>query len=391
MSTATVPSKTVAAPEPGRRRPALAGPDLPGRAWRRRALFLGVGLLVIVVAPALMSDFRLSLLAKYLCYAIVAVGIDLAWGYGGMLVLGQGVFFGLGGYCMGMYLKLQEAGSGQLPDFMTWSGVETLPALWKPFRHAWFALPAAVLLPMLVAGGLGVLVFRQRVRGAYFAILSQALAAAFVILLVGQQGLTGGTNGLTNIGSLFGYDLNDPVNKRSLYIVCALILGIVFLIARQLVSSRFGRVLVAVRDGEDRVRFLGYNPTTVKTITFAVSAGMAGMAGALFVPVVGIISPAMLGVVPSLELLIGVAVGGRATLIGAVAGALLVGYARTTFSEHYADGWLYLQGALFVAVMVAAPKGLMGLWRSARDRVKGRRSASQVSPTPADASLVGAP
>jgi urea transport system permease protein len=348
-------------------------------AWRRRALFLGVGFVLVVVAPAVLSGFRLGLLAKYLCYAIVAVGIDLAWGYGGMLVLGQGVFFGLGGYCMGMYLKLQEAGPGRVPDFMSWSGVETLPALWRPFQHAWVALPAAVLLPMLVAGGLGALVFRQRVRGAYFAILSQALAAAFVILLVGQQGLTGGTNGLTNINSLFGFDLGDPANQRSLYVVIAVALGLVFLAARHLVHSRFGRVLVAVRDGEDRVRFLGYNPTVVKSLTFAVSAGMAGLAGALFVPVVGIISPALLGIVPSLELLIGVAVGGRATLVGAVAGAVLVNYAKTGFSEQFASGWLYLQGALFVAVMVFAPRGLAGLADLVRNRRGLRTPAVEVA------------
>lgn len=339
---------------------------------RRLALFLVVGFLLLVVAPSLMTSFRLALLAKYLCYAIVAVGIDLVWGYGGMLVLGQGVFFGLGGYAMGMYLKLQEAGPEGLPDFMSWSGVSELPFWWEPFRSPWFALPVAILLPMAVAWGLGTLIFRQRVRGAYFAILSQALAAAFAILLVGQQGYTGGTNGLTNFRSLFGFDLSDPTNQRSLYIVCAAILGVVFLAARQLVASRFGRILIAVRDGEDRVRFLGYNPSRVKAATFAVSAGMAGLAGALFVPVVGIISPALVGVVPSIELLIGVAVGGRATLVGAVAGALLVNWARTRLSEEFPSSWLYFQGALFVIVMAYAPKGLAGVLERGRDLLARR-------------------
>lgn len=339
---------------------------------RRLALFLVVGFLLLVVAPSLMTSFRLALLAKYLCYAIVAVGIDLVWGYGGMLVLGQGVFFGLGGYAMGMYLKLQEAGPEGLPDFMSWSGVSELPFWWEPFRSPWFALPVAILLPMTVAWGLGTLIFRQRVRGAYFAILSQALAAAFAILLVGQQGYTGGTNGLTNFRSLFGFDLSDPTNQRGLYIVCAAILGVVFLAARQLVASRFGRILIAVRDGEDRVRFLGYNPSRVKAATFAVSAGMAGLAGALFVPVVGIISPALVGVVPSIELLIGVAVGGRATLVGAVAGALLVNWARTRLSEEFPSSWLYFQGALFVIVMAYAPKGLAGVVERGRDLLARR-------------------
>lgn len=344
--------------------------------WRSRAVFLAVGFLLIVVAPSVMTSFRLGLLAKYLCYCIVAVGIDLAWGYGGMLVLGQGFFFGLGGYAMGMHLKLKEAGAGKVPDFMSWSGRDSLPTLWKPFRYAWFAFPAAVILPMLCAAGLGALVFRQRVRGAYFAILTQALAAAFVILLVGQQALTGGTNGLTNIHQLLGYDLTDPTNQRSLYILCAFLLGAVYLIARHLVASRYGRLLIAVRDAEGRVRFLGYNPALVKTIAFAISAGMAGLAGALFVPVVGIISPALLGIVPSLELLIAVAVGGRGTLVGAIVGGLVVNYGKTTFSEHYADGWLYLQGGLFVLIIAFAPSGLVGLV----ERLRGRRATREGGP-----------
>jgi urea transport system permease protein len=334
--------------------------------WGRVGVFLAVGLVVLVVCPAALSDFRLGLLAKYFCFAIVAVGIDLAWGYGGMLTLGQGLFFGMGGYAMGMFLKLQEAGPGKLPDFMVYNGLSRLPGFWGPFSHSWFALPAAIVLPMALAAGLGALVFRQRVRGAYFAILTQALAAAFVILLIGQQGYTAGTNGLTNMRTLFGYDLNDPVNQRNLYLLVAVCLGAVFLLSRQVVASRYGRLLVACRDGEDRVRFLGYNPTRVKVIAFALSAGMAGLAGALFVPVVGIMSPALLGIVPSLELVIGVAVGGRATLVGAVAGTVLVNYAKTGLSEHFASGWLYLQGGLFIVVVAFAPKGIAGIAGSVR-------------------------
>jgi urea transport system permease protein len=345
---------------------------LRSRRVQGRTTFLLLGLVFLVVLPAVMSEFRLGLLAKYLCFAIVAVGIDLAWGYGGMLTLGQGLFFGLGGYAMGMFLKLQEAGPKGLPDFMSYNGIEKVPAFWEPFRHAWFALPAAVIIPMIVAAGLGALVFRQRIRGAYFAILTQALAAAFVILLIGQQGYTAGTNGLTNMKSMFGYDLNDPVNQRNVYLAVAVALGIVYLLARQLVNSRYGRLLIAVRDGEDRVRFLGYNPTVVKVLAFTVSAGMAGLAGALFVPVVGIMSPAALGIVPSLELLIGVAVGGRATLVGAVVGTVLVNYARTGLSEHFASGWLYLQGALFILVVAFAPKGLAGI----RDVLRRRQATA---------------
>ncbi len=241
------------------------------------------------------------------------------------------------------------------------------------FRYAWVALPAAILLPVAVAVGLGYLIFRQRVRGAYFAILCQALAAAFAIWLVGEQGLTGGTNGLTNFHELLGFKLSDPTNQRTLYFVVAGTLLGLFLLARALIQSRYGRLLVAVRDGEDRVRFLGYNPLVVKTLAFAFSAALAGLAGALFVPVVGIISPTLVDVVPSLELLIGVAVGGRGTLYGAIIGAIAVNWAKTGLSEHFASGWLYFQGALFVLVIVYAPGGLVGLWRKGRDAVVGRR------------------
>lgn len=331
--------------------------------WVRRGIFLGIGLLLLVVAPALLSGFRLALLGKYLCFAIVAVGIDIAWGYGGMLTLGQGVFFGLGAYSMGMMLKLQEVGPGRLPDFMAWSGIRELPTLWKPFYNAWFALPAAIIIPMAVAAALGAAVFGRRVRGPYFAIMSQALAAAFAVLLVGQQALTGGTNGLTNITQVLGYNLNNADNRRALYLVAVVCLGLVFLLARQVVQSRYGRVLMAVRDREDRVRFLGYNPTIIKVIAFSLSAGMAGLAGALFVPMVGIISPATIGVIPSIEMVIWVALGGRGTLVGAVIGALLVNFAKTSLSEAYPGGWLYLQGLLFVVVIAFAPKGLAGLAR----------------------------
>lgn len=315
---------------------------------------------LLLVAPAVLSDFRLSLLAKFLCFAILAIGIALAWGQGGMLVLGQGLFFGLGGYSMGMHMKLAEAGPGQLPDFMTWSGVESLPLLWEPFRSAWFALPAAILLPMAIAALLGYAIFRQRVRGAYFAILSQALAGAFVIVLVGNQGLTGGTNGLTNFQTFFGLSVTSPSDQRFLYFVVAIVLLLVFLATRELVIGRYGRLLIAVRDDEDRVRFLGYDPTRVKLVAYVLAAGMAGLAGALFVPVVGIISPALLGIVPSVEMVIWVALGGRTALAWAAAGAVIVNTAKTSISEQFPSSWLYLQGLLFVAVILFLPKGIAG-------------------------------
>ncbi|MGC4855379.1 urea ABC transporter permease subunit UrtC [Micromonospora sp. DT4] len=284
----------------------------------------------------MLSHFRLALLAKYLCVAMVAVGIGIAWGRGGMLTLGQGVFFGLGGYAMAMHLKLADAGPGGMPDFMQLYGqLDELPLWWRPFASPWFALPATALLPMAVAFGLGSLVFRRRVRGAYFAILSQALAAAMVILLIGQQGTTSGTNGLTDIEGFFGYDLDDPVNQRMVYFIIAGVLLALLALARQLIHSRYGELLVAVRDGEERVRFLGYDPASVKLVAYVVAAGMAGLAGALFVPAVGIISPALIGNVPSIEFVIGVAVGGRATLLGPVLGAVAVAWARTALSERF--------------------------------------------------------
>lgn len=338
---------------------------------KSRALlgFGGGALLLFGAAPLLLTDFRLGLLAKYLCFAIVAVGIGLAWGRGGMLTLGQGVFFGLGGYAMAMHLKLADAGPGNLPDFMELYGqLDELPIWWRPFANPVFALAATVLLPMLVAFLLGTLIFRRRVRGAYFAILSQALAAAMVILLIGQQATTGGTNGLTDIQGFFGYDLEDPVNQRMVYfIIAACLLGLLAL-ARQLIDSRYGELLVAVRDSEERVRFLGYNPANVKLVAYVTAAGMAGLAGALFVPAVGIISPALIGIVPSIEFVIGVAIGGRATLIGPVLGAVAVAYAKTALSERFPGAWTYLQGAMFVLVVAVLPGGLASLTRLVKRR-----------------------
>jgi urea transport system permease protein len=213
---------------------------------------------------------------------------------------------------------------------------------------------------MAIAAVLGAAIFRQRIRGAYFAILSQALAGAFVIVLVGNQGLTGGTNGLTNFQTFFGLSLSDPQDQRILYFVVAIVLLLVFLAMRELVIGRYGRLLIAVRDDEDRVRFLGYDPTRVKLVAYVLAAGMAGLAGALFVPVVGIISPALLGIVPSIEMVIWVALGGRTALAWAAAGAVIVNWAKTSISEQFPSGWLYLQGLLFVVVILFLPKGVAG-------------------------------
>ncbi len=324
--------------------------------------FAMMAVTLLLIAPAVLSDFRLSLLAKFLCFAIIAVGIGLAWGQGGLLVLGQGLFFGLGGYCMGMHMKIVDAGPGNLPDILTYSGkYETLPTLWKPFAQPGSRCRWRSLLPMAIAALLGAAIFRQRIRGAYFAILSQALAGAFVIVIVGNLSLTGGTNGLTNFQSFFGLSVANPDDQRILYFIVATCLLLVFLMTRALILGRYGRLLIASRDDEDRVRFLGYDPARIKLVAYVLAAGMAGLAGALFVPVVGIISPALLGIVPSIEMVIWVALGGRLALAWAAAGAVIVNWAKTSISEQFPSTWLYLQGLLFVVVILYLPKGIAGL------------------------------
>ena len=329
-----------------------------GGRWLPLVVLVVAGVAFFGLAPALLTDFRLSLLAKFLCYAMVAVGIGLAWGRGGMLVLGQGLYFGLGAYAMAMHLKLADAGPDGVPDFMLLYGSGTLPGWWEPFRSPLVTVLAIVLVPAVVAGLLGLAVFKRRVRGAYFAILSQALAAAFAILLVGQQTTIGGTNGLNGFRSFFGYSLADPVNRRMLYFIAAGVLFAMVAGVWQLYRSRFGELLVAVRDAEDRVRFLGYDPALVKTAAYVLAAVMAGIGGALFVPIVGIVSPADVGVVPSIAFLVGVAIGGRTTVLGPVIGAIAVAYAETSLSETFPSFWSYFLGALFVLVVAFLPGGL---------------------------------
>lgn len=341
-------------------RPVRPGSE-PGR--RRWEWLLGLlAVAVLTAAPVLLSSFRLNLLAKFLTYAIAAIGIDLAWGYTGLLTLGQGLFFGLGAYCMGMLLKLEASGDW-LPDFMSWSGLQQLPWFWVPFRHAWFAFPMAVVLPVATAAGLGYLVFRSRIRGPYFAIITQASTLIFATLLVGQQPYTGGTNGITNFSTLLGFPLADRATQVVLYEITVLSLVLCYVAARRLTVSRFGRLMVAVRDSENRLRFTGYDPVLIKTVVFSGAAGLAGLAGALFVPQVGIISPAMLDVVPSIEMVVWVAVGGRGTLTGAVIGTLVVNWAKSLLSESFPSAWLYVQGALFLGVVLLFHEGLVGVWR----------------------------
>ena len=353
--------------------------------WVGRAVFVLFAVALFALPQVLGDPTRVRQWAEYLCYAMVAVGIDVAWGYGGMLVLGQGVFFGIGAYAMGMHLSLEQVPDGSLPQFMSlYSDYTELPALWRPFRHLWFAGPAAVLVPMIVAGLLGWLVFNRRIRGPFFAILTQATALIFWLLLVGQLKLTAGTNGLTNFSTIFGRSKYQPGTIEFLYGLAAGALLVVVLLGWQLVRSRFGRLLVATRDGEDRVRFLGYDPAVLKTVAFVAAAGMAGLAGAIAAPIIGIVAPNQFAVLPSILMVTWVAIGGRGTLFGAVLGALLVGWGKTAFSESRPEDWLYLQGALFVVVVAYAPGGLLGLLRSAGRTASGRlrRAPAELPPAP---------
>lgn len=319
-------------------------------------------LLVLAFAPLYLSEFRLNLLGKFLTYAIVAVGLDLIWGYTGILSLGHGVFFGLGAYCMGMYLKLEASGE-MLPDFMLWSGIWELPFFWRPFANPWLAMAAALVIPMLVAAVVAYLAFRSRIKGSYFAIITQALALIFTTLLIGKQGYTGGTNGITNLSTIFGHSLAEQTTQTWIYLITVAALAVVLFLSRFVVNSRFGNLLVAIRDGENRTRFIGYNPVLIKTSIFVLSALFAGLAGALFIPQVGIISPSMMGIVPSAEMVIWVAVGGRATLYGAVLGAIVVNIAKSLLSETYPGAWLYLLGLLLIGIVVFFPGGLLGLFK----------------------------
>jgi urea transport system permease protein len=325
-----------------------------------------LAVLLLVVAPAVLSPFRLGNLGKYCAWAIAAVGIGLAWGRGGMLVMGQGVFFGLGGYAMAMHLKLDAAmatgGPDAVPDFMVLYGNGSMPGWWEPFRSSAFTLIAIVVLPAFVATVLGYAIFKRKVRGAYFAILSQALAVAFATLLIATIKQTGGFNGLNNFTSFFGYNLYDPANKKFVYTIVATLLIACLVVVWQLYRSRFGELLVATRDAEERVRFLGYDPANVKLVAFVVAAVMASIGGAMFAPIAGIISPSDVDATASIWLIAGVALGGRASLFGPALGALAVGYGQSTLSESFPNEWTYFQGALFIVVILLIPAGLTSLF-----------------------------
>lgn len=325
-----------------------------------------IALILIFVMPAFLPEFRLNLLGRFLSLAIVALGIDLIWGYTGMLSLGHGVLFALGGYALAMHLKLQipPDASIQLPEFMTLYGVTELPAIWEPFRSFGFSIFALILIPAILGGLLGYLVFRNRIRGVYFSILTQAATIVFFNFFNGQQKLINGTNGLTDFQTILGMPVNSSQTQFGIYCVTVLCLALAYALCRWLTSGRFGRLLIAIRDDESRVRFSGYDPTGFKVVVFAISAALAGVAGALFTLQSGIISPKAMDIAFSIEMVIWVAVGGRASLAGAVLGALVVNFAKSLLSEQFPEVWLFFQGALFLIVVMILPNGLVGWLRT---------------------------
>lgn len=343
-------------------------------AWRRRSLLIegvivvAIALLILFGAPILLTaigqEFRINMLGRFMTLAIAALGIDLIWGYTGMLSLGHGIFFSLGGYALAMFLQLQLP-EGELPEFFTLYGVTELPWFWQPFHSLPFTLAALVGIPALIAALLGYLVFRNRIRGVYFSILTQASLIVFFNFFNSQQKLINGTNGLkTDTTKIFEVYAGSDQAQSVFYALTVILLVLAYLLCRWLTSGRIGKLLVAIRDDESRVRFSGYDPAGFKVLVFAVSAGLAGIAGALYTVQSGIISPKTMDIAFSIEMVIWVAVGGRASLVGAILGALTVNFAKSILSEQFPEIWLFFQGALFLVVVTVLPGGFVGWLRT---------------------------
>jgi urea transport system permease protein len=362
-----------------------------------------MGLIFLVVFPMTLDPFRLNLVGKYLTYGFVALGLVLCWGDAGILSLGQGIFFGLGGYCMAMFLKLEAStpentkiqSTPGIPDFMDWNQITALPWFWEPFHSLLFTIIAIPVVPGLLALIIGIAMFKRRVGGTYFAIITQAIAAILTILIIGQQGYTGGVNGITDLRTLKGWDIRTDGAKEILYFANAGLLLASVLLAQYVRRSKLGRILVAMRDKEDRVRFSGYSVSDFKIFVFCFAAMIAAIGGAMFTLQVGFMSPSFVGIVPSIEMVIFCAVGGRTSILGAIYGALMVNWARTTFSENFPQVWLFAMGALFILVVVAFPTGLAGVYRAYLDPLvdrvlsPARSRAARLAKTPPSSVPVG--
>lgn len=346
---------------------------------RDRRRLAAAGLIVgALLAPWILPAYELNVLARCCALAILALGLVLLWGQAGILSLGQGVFFGLGGYALAMNLKLATLSPGEIPDFMIWSGLDALPWWWHPFSNPTVALLGVVIVPAAFAAAYAWLVFRRRVGGVYFALITQALALTFATLLISKQPFTGGFNGLTDFHTLLGFELGADSTARALYWITVIVLVLAYFGIRALLRSRYGTLLRAMSAGENRVRYLGYDPSPYRIVAFTIAAALAGIAGALFTLHAGVISPALVGVVPSIEMVVWVAVGGRNSLGGAIAGTVLVNFAKDKVSSALPELWPYVLGALFVLVVLLLPEGLASL---ARQRV-GRPAAHGVSASP---------
>ena len=333
-------------------------------------------LLLPASSPFQVPTYLMALFGKYLCYAILALSIDLIWGYCGILSLGHGAFFALGGYAMGMYLMRQIGSRGVygnpvLPDFMVFLNYKALPWYWYGFDMFWFAALMVLLVPGLLAFCFGWLAFRSRVTGVYLSIITQAMTYALLLAFFRNDFGFGGNNGLTDFKDILGFNVQAQGTRAALFVLSCLALALAFLICRAIVTSKLGKVLIAIRDAESRTRFLGYRVENYKLFVFTLSACMAGVAGALYVPQVGIINPGEFAPGNSIEAVIWVAVGGRGTLIGAALGAVVVNYAKTVFTSGFlAPYWLFMLGALFILVTLLLPKGIVG---TVKDWWAGRR------------------
>jgi urea transport system permease protein len=358
--------------------PARAGAVLGPRGWLMFAL---VALVVLVLLPAAnlalpvghplhVSDFVVTLLGKIMCYAIVALAMDLIWGYAGILSLGHGLFFALGGYAMGMYLMRSIGREGvyrsDLPDFMVFLDWKAYPWYWSFTDHFWYAALLVVLAPGVLAAVFGYFAFRSRIKGVYFSIITQALTYAFMLLFFRNDTGFGGNNGFTDFKRIAGFPITAPQTRAVLFALTGATMLGVYVLGRAIVASKFGRVLTAIRDAESRVMFCGYNPLYYKLTIWTLSAVLCGIAGALYVPQVGIINPGEMSPANSIEIAIWVAVGGRGSLVGAIVGAFIVNGAKSWFTQAFPEFWLFFLGLLFILVTVYLPRGVVGLLQRRR-------------------------
>ena len=353
---------------------------------------ISVPVLNLVVPPSSpfhFSAYGLTLVGKYMCYALLALAVDLVWGYCGILSLGHAAFFALGGYAMGMYLMREIGprgvyGNPILPDFMVFLNWKSLPWYWHGFNHFGFALLMVALVPGLLALAFGWFAFRSRVTGVYFSIISQALTYALMLAFFRNDMGFGGNNGFTDFKDILGFDLSSDRVRVVLLVITAITLAVSYLVCRAIVSSRAGRVIRAIRDAESRTRFLGYRVESFKLWVFVFSAVLAGVAGALYVPQIGIINPSEFAPINSIEVVIWVAVGGRGTLYGALVGAILVNYAKTYLTSAFPDAWYYVLGGLFVVVTLFLPRGIVGLVSGRKAKAQKEQNDTGPLPIPAD-------